>query len=168
MKRLYLTLFFAVYTLFMPFVMVNCGVADVDYVKNSQDTEANADVSSTSELEECQAQEFLTEDCVDILQAEEDLVITDKQSVTTGLSAAVDFESCQSIDVIADSETSDSIDCTTAIADMTAAYQICDSLSSSKKYDGCIDVEFYMEDAVDACNDQDENVTEDFCSTLTA
>lgn len=168
MKRIYLTLFFAVYTFFIPFVMVNCGAADVNYVANSQDAEANADLSSESELAACQEQEFLTQDCVDILQAEEERIATEEQTVATGLNSAQDFESCRAIESIVESETSDGIDCSTAMANMTAAYQICDELSSSEKYDGCVDVEFAMEDAVEACDTQDDSVTDDFCSTLTA
>lgn len=61
-KKMFWVPFFAVYHMFMPFVMVGCG-QDVAYEK-AADEEAAATVT----LEECLDQEVTTEECVPVLQ----------------------------------------------------------------------------------------------------
>jgi len=192
MKRACLTVFFAFYVIFMPFVYVNCSVADTPYVIGD-DSESDAEL-----LAECQTMEFVTADCVDILQAEEDRIAASESAVASALINIEDFEACkseadisalikfQTTDEEAADETTtdgedpysetatdetteeDTLDCETVINAMISAYQVCEELSTSEKYYDCDDIEDAMNEAVQACDDGSSDVSQDFCSTLTA
>jgi len=180
MKRIFLTLFFASYYFFMPFVMVNCGVADEQFTIDAGASESD----STDALDQCQKMEFLVDDCIDILQQEEERLQQDQSKISASATQVDDFTSCQTEETISsgsdetpsDDETDPSDDetageeasCEDVIADMVVSYQICSDLSSSEKFDECEDVEEVVDDAVRRCNNGSITITQDFCSTLTA
>lgn len=66
MKRIFLTLFFASYYFFMPFVMIHCGVEDRPYAVDASVSASDAEYT----YEECEEMEFLIEECIDVLQDE--------------------------------------------------------------------------------------------------
>lgn len=189
MKRIYLTVLFASYYFFMPFVMVNCSTADAPYALDPADVSASeSDAESQAKLEECQKMEFLIDECIDILQAESDRIAVELATIQAATLMIPDFENCQleenvtqalqkglafqttsSTDVETPATTEeDAITCDTIIETVVQSYQICDALTSSEKYPECSDLETAVDDAVELCDQNDDAVTEDFCSTLTA
>ncbi|MBF0107318.1 MAG: hypothetical protein HQM16_18560 [Deltaproteobacteria bacterium] len=211
MKKILLTLFFATYYFFMPFVMVNCiSVADKPYALDADASLSDEDGDYTPE--ECQQMEFTITACIDVLQQEDERIKQEKSTINNGALLVADFETCQSqvsissdttqaaeaatdvatlsadatteetdetassdegdeandTESASDTETVSGPDCESIIADMIAAYQICDELKPADKYEECEDVESTMDDAVEKCDAGDESVTEDFCSSLTA
>lgn len=186
MKRFLLTIVFTVYTFFVPFVMVNCSSAqDEPYA-----LDVNADTSDAAELEECQEMEFLVDECVDILQAENDRIETEHAQIITASELLADFTTCQAYESDSTSTTTststatstttstststatdtddDLSDCADTIDVVVTAYQICDSLSAADQYDECADVITSVEDTVTLCDDDSDDVTADFCALVTA
>lgn len=231
MKRVFLTLFFGCYYFFMPFVMVNCDVKDEPYAlqtdASASESESETAPTGAYTLEECQEMEFLIEDCISILQEEEDRIKAEKSTVSAGADVVSNFESCQLEENISpatvqelqkattddadgssdaeeddaqaddssqddsstdgtdqtdstgsddsgddedseDTENQNKINCHDVITDIISAYQICDELTKKQKYPGCDDVEDVIDEAVEKCDSEDEEVTEDFCGSLTA
>lgn len=168
MKRICLTLFFATYYFFMPFVMVNCGSTIDEPFALSASTGATED----QVLAQCQSMQYLVESCVDVLAAEEARIESEKASVTAATLLIEDFSSCETAETISATSTvtnsTETIDCSTTVQSLIEAFQYCDVLSTSEKYDGCDDVESIMDDAVDSCDADSNSVTEDFCNSLTA
>lgn len=172
MKQIFLTAFFTLYVLFMPFVYVNCSVADEPYAV-TEETE-----SEDETLARCEGQEFVTAECVDILQAESERVTSEEAQVSEAESELSDFESCKTVAKVStdssstedstESTETESVDCATVIATIVSAYQVCDELREADKYSDCSSVEDSVNAALSDCDDGDSTVTSDFCSTLTA
>lgn len=176
MKRFGLTILFATYYFFMPFVMVNCtSVADEPYALNA-DASENED-SSNAELARCQQLEFIVADCVDVLQAEEERLLDEEAKVNTAFEELDNFATCQAQEVIAPVEeesddteedtTEDVLDCTQTIATVIEGYQTCGENAQIEEFYYCTDVNAAIESAVSACETGDESITEDFCNSLT-
>lgn len=196
MKRIGLTLFFATYYFFMPFVISSCSqVSDQPFALSGDSTSVTPSTSASVDtdddrLEECQKMEFLIESCIDVLQAESDRISQEQSRVSSAVAVLSEFQTCQTIEDISgettnlkfqiadDTENDDEVevvedtgpDCEAVIADMVSAFQTCEALSNFEKHDGCNDVEKAIDEAVEACDDPDSEtvVTDDFCSTLTA
>lgn len=188
MKRTFLTIFFAAYYIFMPFVMVNCSVADQPYALDDEALVSSESVDEDA-LEECMNMEFLVEECIAILQSESDRIAEEEALVTAATLALDQFEECQLEEEIVmavaanvllqtadgttdtttpETVTEDVVDCAATIESTISAYQICDELTTSEKYTDCKTLENAVDDAVEACEIDAETVTEDFCSSLTA
>lgn len=174
MKRVKLTILFATYYFFMPFIWLNCSSApDVDYVVSSDSSNTEAVASESDSVDDCQSNEFLTASCVDVIQEEEDRVSSEESEVSTAEDSITDFQDCYTYeesttdsteDEEADSETVDS--CVETVATMTSAYGTCSSLSDDEKYSGCEEVEDEVNAAIDLCDTDDESVSQDFCGLL--
>jgi len=185
MKRTFLTLLFATYYFFMPFVMVNCSSTDQPYALDA-DAAVNDDEPN---LKECLIMEFLVEPCIEILQAEEERIQLKQSKVAAAAAMVTDFQACEQAEIITaeahastfqtddeepvetepdPDDTEDVVDCESVIADMISAYQICDALMAAEKYEDCDEIEQAVEDAVGKCDESLEGVTKDFCNSLTA
>lgn len=165
MKRFSLTVFFAFYHMFMPFVLLNCSSSDLPYV-----TQANADesVDAAAELESCLEQSFLTEDCVDVIQAASEAEGNAEEAVTVAYDALPDFIQCESTSSSTEDaeEDADAIDCAQVVADVLDGFDACQEGTVSNKDYSCDEIEETISSATDSCNADDESVTADFCGIL--
>lgn len=62
MKQGFLTTLFILYQFFTPFIFADCGGEDIPYDKT-----VNADENVTSKCEQCEQNDFLTEECADLV-----------------------------------------------------------------------------------------------------
>lgn len=181
LKQFLLTIALTIYTFFVPFVIINCsGAPDSPY---ALDPNVTASESDATILEECQNMEFLIQECVDVLQEENDRVATEQANVEAASLILDDFSACELYDdtttetlvkmAATSTSTSTSTDedltaCPETIASVVDAYQACDGLDADERYDECDDIIDTVEDATDLCDDDDETVSEDFCALLSA
>lgn len=165
MKRFFLTIFFAFYHMFMPFVLLNCSSSDLPYV-----TQANADesVDDAAKLEACNEQSFLTEDCVEVVQAASEAEDAAAEAVLTAYDALSDFIQCETTSIAtADAEEdADAIDCEQVVADVLDGFDACQEGSVSGKDYSCGEIEDTVSSAATSCDAGDESVTADFCGIL--
>lgn len=158
MRRFFLILLFASYYMLLPFVM-NCGGKDLPYVVENQDSQDAAANDNT--LQNCQAQEFLTADCVAvILQAQEQLA-ADEATIRDGWNLLDVFAACQG--------TFDATSCNTTVENFLDAYQICstnDSAAAANQSAYCIDIKDALEEAADQCDAALSGVSAGFCAVL--
>jgi hypothetical protein len=107
MKKIYLTILFTNYILFMPFVMVNCSLLhpdDAPYDKLTQNADNDAAAAADDPLADCQNMDYLTADCVTVMQDESDRIATEKATVAVAAKETTDLVQCPSVmeeDVIA-------------------------------------------------------------------
>ncbi|MCP5464312.1 MAG: hypothetical protein H7A33_04720 [Deltaproteobacteria bacterium] len=198
MKRTTLTVLFTLYYIFSPFVILNCSVVDEQYdVLNDEPEQA------TISAAECEAMEFLSADCVDVLLEQEEERLAEESKISSALNQEEDFQSCRLVEDLADDSSSESestvslmafqtedteddteadtdsadestedsedtaaLDCAPVIEDLVDAYQIC--ASTSEDYDGCDDILDTVDQAVTDCDSDSEDVSDDFCASLTA
>jgi hypothetical protein len=167
MKRAILTLLFCAYYFFMPFVMVNCKTQDNPYALDET-------AAASTSLEVCQQMEYVTAECVQVLQQEAERVEEEKEAVAAAESAINDFIDCQSSFTspaeTATAEGSDAIeldvlDCPTIVQGMSDGELICASLTDDEKYAGCDNVEEAYANALAAC-EAGETANAAFCSVL--
>jgi hypothetical protein len=182
MRKLILIIVFAAFYIFVPFVYVNCSGQDLPYIMGDE-----PEFSENELYEQCLELDVLISSCVDVLQQYEE-ERQEQESLVASVSETLDsFEICQveeniasltkmikhqetEDDEVVDTEeaATDSVDCSTVIADMVMAYQICTDLDNSDKFDDCYDVENTVDHAADLCDAEVDTITEDFCSSLTA
>lgn len=172
MKKTFLTLFFAIYYFFMPFVMVNCQVKDNPYALNET-------AAASTSLEVCQQMDYVVAECVQILQQEEERIQEEKEAVLNAEAVLSDFITCQSsfTSPTADTATTEEIsetdateivetlDCPTIVQGISEADVICALLEDDAKYEGCDNVEEAVADALANC-ETDETMEASFCSAL--
>lgn len=135
---------FAGYYMFLPFVM-NCGGQDLPYVVESgtsQDAEAQGD---NTVLENCQAQEFLTADCVAVITAEQEAVAADEGTIRESWNAMDDFTACQT-EFVAET-------CPAVLEQFLRGVDLCASESTAAENQSalCEDVTNADESATEAC-----------------
>lgn len=146
MRRFLLTTLFAVYYVFLPFVM-NCGGEDLPYVvENANEQDAAAQGGNTV-LENCQAQEFLTTDCVAVITAAEETLAEEEALIRGAWNLMNDLDQCRAQ---YDAET-----CATTVSAFLDGLQVCDSESqAAQNLNGlCTDMEDISHDAADLCTE---------------
>lgn len=142
--------------MFLPFVM-NCGGQDLPYVVESgtsQDAEAQG---GNTVLENCQAQEFLTADCVAVITAAQEQVAADEGTIRESWNVIDDFTACQTEFVV---ET-----CPSVLEQFLQGVDLCagESTAAANQSALCTDINGADEFATGAC-ETGEAVLE-FCST---
>ena len=160
MKKFGLTVFFTIYHFFMPFVWLNCSGPDAQYIVAENETEVSLS------LEECQARSVLTEDCVDLIQAQIDKENSENITLISAEKNDKDFISCYNY--LADDE-SEELDCSGLIATMQDAYNICTAFELiDDKREECFEIEPIVNEAILECDQSSANVSDDFCALLSA
>lgn len=174
LKTFILYVILAIYTIFIPFLFVNCGsVEDTPYIVEDE-VERDAD----AQLAVCQQQEFLTADCVEILIAEEERLATEEGILAAAETAAELAEDCMTGTAASSSATSDSSDSededvdsacvTTEDADaLTAGLDACLE-STTASATSCSDIEALFEDFLDDCDEGTPELDTEFCAALIA
>jgi hypothetical protein len=161
MKKLTLTFFFTNYILFIPFVLINCGMLnpeDAPYDRLAE-AEANPEPTADEVLIDCEERDYLSADCVTVLQEESDRVAAEQASVAAAAKATVDLVACpgQMAEAViaaaeasvetaaeADAEASDeavaveeTIDCGATLTDMAAALLLCEDPEANTDQADC-------------------------------
>lgn len=158
MRRFFLMILFASYYMLLPFVM-NCGGKDLPYVVENQDSQDAAAGGNT--LQNCQAQEFLTADCVDVMAQAQEQLAADEATIRAGWNLLDDFATCQ--------QTFDATACNTTLEDFLDAYQICvnnNSVAAANQSAYCTDIKDVVEEAAQACDAGLADVSAAFCAAL--
>lgn len=155
MKKAFLTTLFTTYILFLPFIVVNCSLLhpeDAPY--NKLDDGSDAEASDEEILADCENRDYLTADCVSVLQDESDRIATEQATVTAAARETTDLIQCQDVmeeealdaadttDDAADASatettTTETVDCDTTLTDILAAVQICEADTSGDYADNC-------------------------------
>lgn len=167
MKQFYLTVVFTVYHLFMPFVVLNCATSDLPYVVQAESAAEDTD----AQLAECEAQEFLTEDCVSLMQAEAERLAELEEAIATAYDDLSEFMTCQSMTITSETDNdtatdSAASDCTAIIAAMQDGYDACLATSEEEQGFTCDQIILSVSTAEDLCLAGDASVTTDFCGEL--
>ena len=159
MRRLLLTTLFAAYYMVLPFVL-NCGGKDLPYLVENEDTAAGQPNANQTALENCQAQEFLTADCVDVITRAGETITAEEGVIRDGWEQWNAFEGCAENFVVGN--------CQTTIQEFLDAYQICLSNSQAAKNQSayCTDIKESVDDAAELCDTNSSSVAEEFCAEL--
>src|SRR5689334_21406685 len=96
MKKAFLTILFTNYILFMPFVMVNCSMSDEPYNKlpGANGNEVEAEPTPEEIFAECKDREYLTADCVGVLQDDADAQAEEEATVNNAAQDTADLITC--------------------------------------------------------------------------
>lgn len=173
MKQLKLTLFFTVYNIFMPFVLLNCSTSDSAYV---YDPNAQADIVPT--LEDCLAETYTSEECVNIIQAAQEAEESADEAITTAYADVPEFVSCQSYIATTTTETATetpatddpaaATDCSKVVEHVLDGFTACQALTAEERGFACAQIETRVTTATTRCaaDTRDLSATDDFCALL--
>lgn len=173
----------ALYAIFIPFIFVKCSkLADDPYIVVDDEED-----SDEEKLAECQAQTFLTADCVALIQAEDERLAAEDGAITTAYETADTAMDCMTGKIAAET-TSTSTATTTATGTSTATvtttvtvtyclddtdaqaiidgYEACTTSDTAKDNNECESIEEDYSDLVTDCNLTTTDLPEDFCNTL--
>jgi hypothetical protein len=172
LKSFILYVILAIYTIFIPFLFVNCAsVDDTSYIVE-EEVERDAD----AQLAVCQQREFLTADCVEILQAEEERLADEEATLALAETAAELATDCMegTASTNGASDSSDSEDETTTAcvtsddADaLTAALDVCLE-STTADTDTCAGLNDLYDGFIADCNENNPELDDEFCTPLIA
>lgn len=177
--KILLIAYFVVCNMFLPFVFVNCSAQDVNYTVSADESQPTEDEI----LEACQNQTFLTQDCVDAMQNQQESLETLEENIEEAYANLSDFDGCYTYDADAENseedeasqddgeeaettETSSQIDCETIVASIQAGIDACEEDAIENTDYTCEEIQNAYQDAQELCANQDSSVSEDFCALL--
>lgn len=150
----------ALYLLLIPFFFVNCQFEDTPYIVVSDDPDL-----STNLLEQCQKDEFLSAECIDVLVAENQRKNDEKAAIATGVTVATQIEDCT--DVLADPEDDTIAKCITAddATDFIDAIEACEETTVTEYTKDCATINNASQSAEDLCGEtqEDTRLELEFC-----
>lgn len=158
----------ALYNIFMPFVLLNCTTGE----DNPYIIQADQDGATGPTLEECEAREFLTEDCVEVMQSASATEEQTETSIDSAYDALDDFESCYAYtgedDAVADvtDTAEDTVDCTATVATVLAGAATCSALDEIDRGLDCQVIDDTVSGARELCAEIDATVTTAFCGLV--
>lgn len=165
LKTFFFYVLLALYAIFIPFVFVKCSkVADEQYIVVDEE-----DPSADEQLAECQSQEFLTADCVELIQAEDARIAAEDSAIVAGLTAAEDALDCMTGKTTSSTVTVTATSTGTSTATTTTT-QVIDCVDDEDAetliagYDACNDPDH--QDTVDD-NDECPDIDEDYDALVT-
>ncbi len=149
---------------------------DVDYKKDN----GSGDVDPNAALAACQAQVYLTLDCIDLLSENADQVAEEQAAVTLANDDLNDVLDCYSYEIVETEEVADeavvesdaeavttaTVSCESVAINLLAGFDVCVSMAEDFKYYECNDIEDAVNDAVSLCDASAEDITVDFCSLI--
>lgn len=148
----------------MPFVLINCSVADEPYALTTDVSAAESD----DLLKECQRMEYLVAECIDVLQQEAERIAAELAQVEAAAGELAAFDECKTAgDLTMAPDSSESgASCEGIIADVLGVNDICLTLSDSDKYADCDDIEDAVDEASLQCAKGSIKVSDSFCKSL--
>lgn len=152
----------ALYAIFIPFVFINCSkMTDDAYIVVDDE-----DASDAEKLAECQSSEFLTADCVALIQAEDERIDAEDAAIAAALEAAEAALDCMTGETSATTSTSVSTSTGTGTSTTTTTtITVTDCVSEEDAEsiiggnDACLSTEFDTTQDNDECPDIEEDYT---------
>lgn len=143
---------------------------DIDYIVTGDEE----DVDPNAALAACQAQRYVTADCIDLLAEDADRLEEEQASVTLANEQLNDAAGCYSYEIVDAAEdaedeaetTTDVTSCEDVATNLLAGFDVCVSLAEDVKYYECDDIEEAVNTAVSLCDESSADITVDFCSFI--
>lgn len=160
MKKLFWSTIFSAYFIFVPFFWMACSVGD-----DTQYVVVSGSQSQDEELNACLTQEFLTEDCVQVVAEENERLQAEQGAVTTANASLNDFADCQ-LYIASEEASEDEGACDTTVQAVLSGYEYCIALADDEKYYECSAIEDSVEALISDCDLAADSVSQDFCALL--
>lgn len=157
--------FFGLFCWVLSYVQCASG-PDVDYVvETGEETDPNAALAA------CEAQRYLTEDCVNLVSEENDRLLEEQSTVLLASQDVNDILDCYDFVSVSDDDTETAeaetvtLDCEAVATNLLAGFSVCVSQTEEIYYE-CSDIEESVNAAIALCDVSSEEISTDFCSLI--